>query len=605
VVVAAAPAKDEGQDGMLAFYNARTFQFPDCKVAGNKPEGIASSHGKLSCINEGSPYNDGTGNVDPDGSMTICDLAATNNVPSFTCTTKKFESANFATSAWKTADEFRSDGVRLFGPNAVDATVGKDLEPEGGCFTEDGKYQMTVLQDNNAYAMYDVSAGKYLFLKGFPHITAEGDMSDKDDGINIQAAWGGQTVKKLIMPDQVTCFTDNGKYYFMTANEGDTRDGGDDPIGISSSEDFEGEEIKLGKICSENACSDDGLLGRLLTTVFMPADFAQQACGSQTCDAQAIDDNSSGVSLTTTATSNTNGVTKGVFSIGGKSTTIFTWAPGETSLSMVWDSNTDFEHVTGGSAAWKTTPYDLCGACRASGTDCDDKCPFNSDRVPIDFDGRSAKKGPEPECVTTGVMPDGTRLSFVGLERTGGIVTHDITDPTSPKLQDYLNVRNWKTASADTTEFNDWMYNLNDGPESLIFISEADSPIGAPMLAAATPMAGRLTMYKIAKKAMRTDDGACKDTATCPYISSASGGEGSAIVDFCDVAVGTKKTAAGCDSGSSGKEKNGVAMAAGFAAAGVVAVIGIVGSYFSYRRGHDSGYSLAKDFDAKHPGNDI
>ena len=37
--------------------------------------------------------------------------------------------------------------------------------------------------------------------------------------------------------------------------------------------------------------------------------------------------------------------------------------------------------------------------------------------------------GPEPECVTTGVMPDGTILSFVGLERSGGIIVHDISDP--------------------------------------------------------------------------------------------------------------------------------------------------------------------------------
>lgn len=46
-----------------------------------------------------------------------------------------------------------------------------DLEPEGGAFTEDGKYQIVVIQDNDAYALYDVAQGLYLFLSGFAATT--------------------------------------------------------------------------------------------------------------------------------------------------------------------------------------------------------------------------------------------------------------------------------------------------------------------------------------------------------------------------------------------------------------------------------------------------
>ena len=39
------------------------------------------------------------------------------------------------------------------------------------------------------------------------------------------------------------------------------------------------------------------------------------------------------------------------------------------------------------------------------------------------------------------VMADGTRLAFVGLERTGGIMVYDISNPAQSHFQDYLNVR--------------------------------------------------------------------------------------------------------------------------------------------------------------------
>ena len=58
VVVAAAPSSDELADGMLAFYDAKTFSFLTCKPAGNKPEGIAFKDGHVSCINEGSPKDE-------------------------------------------------------------------------------------------------------------------------------------------------------------------------------------------------------------------------------------------------------------------------------------------------------------------------------------------------------------------------------------------------------------------------------------------------------------------------------------------------------------------------------------------------------------------
>merc|ERR1719473_2521212 len=110
--------------------------------------------------------------------MTMCTASVVSGAPSIACNTFPLEESTFATGAWKHASEFRTDDVRLYGPNGNNVTY--DLEPEGGAFTEDGKYLLVVLQDNDAYAMWDVQAAKYLFMKGFGYIATKADTSDKD-----------------------------------------------------------------------------------------------------------------------------------------------------------------------------------------------------------------------------------------------------------------------------------------------------------------------------------------------------------------------------------------------------------------------------------------
>ena len=179
----------------------------------------------------------------------------------------------------------------------------------------------------------------------------------------------------------------------------------------------------------------------------------------------------------------------------------------------------------------------LCDACFVENEDCENTCPFNSDDAAddLEMDTRSDAKGPEPECVETGTMSDGTILAFVGLERTGGIVTFDISTPASTTFQDFLNVRNWRVGEdADDDELTK---NLNDGPESLVFVPALDSPIGVELLLAATPLAARMSVYVVHKGVVRPDDGSCATTATCGYIPTADGGTGtmlySSVAELC------------------------------------------------------------------------
>merc|ERR1711998_211258 len=134
-------------------------------------------------------------------------------------------------------------------------------------------------------------------------------------------------------------------------------------------------------------------------------------------------------------------------------------------------------------------------------------------------------------------MSDGTLLAFVGLERTGGIMTFDVSTPAKSKFQDLLNVRNWRTTAEDMDRFADEItYNLNDGPEHLVFIPASESPTGAELLLAATPLAARLTVYDVEYGFPRRDDGSCVSTRGCPYIPKQDGGTGQALgLTFCDV----------------------------------------------------------------------
>ena len=64
-------------------------------------------------------------------------------------------------------------------------------------------------------------------MKGFGASAVKLDGSDKDDRINIHDSFAGKPAYKMRMPDQVTSFTHGGRYYFITANEGGSRDDGD------------------------------------------------------------------------------------------------------------------------------------------------------------------------------------------------------------------------------------------------------------------------------------------------------------------------------------------------------------------------------------------
>jgi 2',3'-cyclic-nucleotide 2'-phosphodiesterase / 3'-nucleotidase / 5'-nucleotidase len=136
--------------------------------------------------------------------------------------------------------------------------------------------------------------------------------------------------------------------------------------------------------------------------------------------------------------------------------------------NLVYDSGDDFEQITAQLFA----------------------ANFNASNDNNTFDNRSENKGPEPEGIVVGQVGDRT-YSFIGLERIGGVMVYDITNPNSPQFVQYLNNRDFSQ--------NVQLPTAGDlGPEGLTFISAGDSPTGLPLLVVTNEISGSTTIYAIA-----------------------------------------------------------------------------------------------------------
>jgi 2',3'-cyclic-nucleotide 2'-phosphodiesterase/3'-nucleotidase/5'-nucleotidase len=137
---------------------------------------------------------------------------------------------------------------------------------------------------------------------------------------------------------------------------------------------------------------------------------------------------------------------------------------------------------------------------------------FNSNHEENDsFDNRSDNKGPEPEGVTLGRV-NGKLYAFVALERIGGILVLDLSNPRSPEFVDYLNNRRFRDAAGepiptcaefdppDSDDIEDCVRPnpaAGDlGPEGLKFIPARESPNGKPLLIVGNEVSGTTTVYE-------------------------------------------------------------------------------------------------------------
>ncbi|UOX32644.1 choice-of-anchor I family protein [Flavobacterium sediminilitoris] len=319
----------------------------------------------------------------------------------------------------------KTAGVRIYG---VNASVSKDVEPEYITIADDGLTAWVTLQENNALAIINLVTNEItdIIPLGLKDHAISGNELDTSDqfGTIFMSNW---PIKGMYMPDAIANYTVNGTTYLVTANEGDSRDYN----GLS-------EETRIN---SNSYVLDD--------TVFPDASFYKN-------------NKNLGRLTVTNATGDTDG--DGDFDeihvFGTRSFSIWNASTG----ALVYDSGSDFEKITAADPVFGSF--------------------FNASNDNNNLKNRSDNKGPEPEGITVAEI-NGATYAFITLERIGGLMTYDITNPMAPTFVSYKNSRSTTGVGGDL------------GPEGIIYITPENSPNTKGLVIMANEVSATLSIYEI------------------------------------------------------------------------------------------------------------
>ncbi len=349
-------------------------------------------------------------------------------------------------------DALRSAGIRIFGPNA---SVSQDLEPEYITVSDNNNTAWVTLQENNAVAVIDLTAMEIsdIFPLGYKdHSLPKNalDTSNKTD-FAFMANW---PIFGMYLPDGIANYTVDGVEYFVTANEGDAREYD------AFAEETDLEDITLNPVNFPNQefLVRDENLGKL--------SFSK------------MDGDLDG-----------NGDYEELYAYGGRSFSIYNGSTG----AQVYDSGDDFERIT-----LEDPTY---GAI------------FNTTNDENERKNRSDNKGPEPETVI--VKKIGARFyAFIGLERIGGIMVYDITDPLSPTFEGYFNNRSTAPGEDVTGDL---------APEGIIYVAPADNAAAKGLIVVANEVSATISVYTLDNNTLSVKENSLVDNSLKLYPNPASG----------------------------------------------------------------------------------
>ncbi|WP_052259483.1 choice-of-anchor I family protein [Flavobacterium sp. KMS] len=331
-----------------------------------------------------------------------------------------------------------ASGVRKL---KLTSTLSQDLEPEYVTINSDSKKAWVTLQENNAIAEIDLTNNTItdIWALGTKDISIPGNGFDVSDN-NGEVLIANWPMKAFYLPDGVANYTIGANTYLVTANEGDEKE-------------YTGfvERTTVGAT-------------NLDATIFPNAAVLKQT-----------------YNLGRFRTTNLNGNLDGdaefeeINCVGTRSFSIFN----ATTKQIVFDSGDDFEMYTASNLPLL----------------------FNADHESNTAKTRSRAKGPEPEGVTTAKIGSET-FAFISLERVGGVMVYNVTDPNNAKFVEYKNSRSTSAYAGD------------HGPEGITYIAPENSPTGKGYILVANEISGTITIFEVNAKSLSAPDFVSDSTPT-------------------------------------------------------------------------------------------
>lgn len=331
----------------------------------------------------------------------------------------------------------RAAGVRVYGPGA---TVSQDLEPEYITVAANSQTAWVVMQENNAIAQINLTTNTItnLWSLGLKDHSIPGNGLDVNDDTNFinMATW---PIHGIYMPDGIATYNVNGTDYIVTANEGDARD--------------------YAAYSDEVTINDPSY-------VLDPVAFPNQNLLKRAGNLDQIKISNAAGDL------DGDGDYDQIQVYGSRSFSIFNASTG----ALVYDSADDFERIVKENSVYGSI--------------------FNASNSNNNFKNRSDDKGPEPEGVI--VQQIGTKTyAFIGLERVGGLMVYDITNPMAPVFETYVNNRGTVAGANETGDL---------GPEGLIYIAPNNNSLGKGLVVVANEVSATLSVYSVDNDVLSTSE---------------------------------------------------------------------------------------------------
>ncbi len=424
IVAVAVSAEKVTDPGFVKLYDAETRdELATFDAKGALPDMLTFSKNgsQIFVAIEGEPDDEYT--VDPEGGLSVVDL--NRDDPSASeVTFAGFGSFDGARATLEGA------GVRIFGPGA---SLAQDLEPE--YIAEGNGELMVTLQEANAFGIFDIASKSFTDIVplGFKDHALPGnglDASNEDGGVNIE----NYPIFGMYQPDAIASYEVDGRTYYVTANEGDSRDYD------GFSEEAEVQDVTLDPTAFPDAAALQ----------------APEAIGE--------------LGITTTrGDTDGDGDFDELYVYGARSFAIW-----DEDGALVSDSGDLFEQVIA-----RELPADL----------------FNVDNTdPFDTEDRSDDKGPEPEAIAMAEV-GGRQIAVIGLERQNGLVFMDVTDPEAPEYIRYVGTIDLNDRGTGDTEPP---YPMSDlGPEGIAVIPAENSASGKVEIAAGNEVSGTVSVYTL------------------------------------------------------------------------------------------------------------